>query len=89
MKPHRSTKKTTGTPRHFRQRLRVWCALTASLLIASCTLQPADYGEGDGPTADGDRLIVLCEGLWATDNSQANGSASRTPDNTSATPATT
>lgn len=69
MKPHRSTKKTTGTPRHFRQRLRVWCALTASLLIASCTLQPADYGEGDGPTADGDRLIVLCEGLWGMDNS--------------------
>ena len=26
MKPHRSTEKTTGTPRHFRQRLRVWCA---------------------------------------------------------------
>ena len=39
------------------------------LLLASCSLQPADYPTPDEPTADSDRLIVVCEGLWGMDNS--------------------
>lgn len=40
-----------------------------SLLMASCSLEPADYGQPDKPTAEGDSLIILCEGLWGMDNS--------------------
>ena len=45
------------------------CTLMTLLLLASCSLQPADYPTPDEPTADSDRLIVLCEGLWGMDNS--------------------
>ncbi len=40
----------------------------SALLLAACSLQPADYDESVAPTQDGDRLIVLCEGLWGMDN---------------------
>ena len=39
--------------------------------VLSCSLSPADYSGYDNrqPTADGDSLIVMCEGLWGMDNS--------------------
>ena len=52
--------------------VRTLCALGAGLLLlASCTLQPADYTdkENTAPTASSDSLIILCEGLWGMDNS--------------------
>ena len=39
------------------------------LLLASCSLHPADYTDDTPPSADTDSLIVLCEGLWGMDNS--------------------
>ena len=38
-------------------------------LLAACSLEPADYPTPTEPTADSDRLIILCEGLWGMDNS--------------------
>ena len=38
-------------------------------LLASCSLEPADYTDHSEPMRDSDRLIVLCEGLWGMDNS--------------------
>ena len=49
--------------------MRTLCALGVGLLLASCSLQPADYADHSEPTTDSDRLIVLCEGLWGMDNS--------------------
>lgn len=43
-------------------------AAFCAILLAACSLQPADYDESDLPTTDGDRAIVLCEGLWGMDN---------------------
>lgn len=37
-------------------------------LLAACSLEPADYTNTTEPTADSDRLIILCEGLWGMDN---------------------
>ena len=37
--------------------------------VLSCSLSPADYPTPTEPTADGDSLIVMCEGLWGMDNS--------------------
>ena len=39
------------------------------MLLASCSLEPADYNTGDVPTASSDSLIIMCEGLWGMDNS--------------------
>ena len=46
-------------------------SLLTAALLASCTLQPADYSGDDDtvPTASSDSLIILCEGLWGMDNS--------------------
>ena len=48
---------------------RALCVLGVGLLLAACSLEPADYPDNSEPTADSDRLIVLCEGLWGMDNS--------------------
>lgn len=48
---------------------RTLCMLGAGLLLASCSLEPADYADDTPPTADTDSLVVLCEGLWGMDNS--------------------
>ncbi len=37
--------------------------------ITSCSLEPADVVQPPSPTESGDKLIVLCEGLWGMDNS--------------------
>ncbi len=63
---------TLPTSRLGRSAVRTLCALAAGLLLlASCTLQPADYTDDDTPvpTASSDSLIILCEGLWGMDNS--------------------
>ena len=44
------------------------CALCAALL-AACSLEPADDTPTKGePTANDDRLLILCEGLWGMNN---------------------
>lgn len=44
-------------------------ALAMCLLLAACTLQPADDVLPTDPSKSDDRLIVLCEGLWGMNNS--------------------
>lgn len=44
----------------------IFCILS---LLASCTLEPADYEPVSTPTATTDKFLVLCEGLWGLDNS--------------------
>lgn len=44
-------------------------ALAMCLLMAACTLQPADDILPTDPSKSEDRLIVLCEGLWGMNNS--------------------
>ena len=39
------------------------------LLLASCTLEPADDTLPTSPGKSTDRMIVLCEGLWGMNNS--------------------
>ena len=41
----------------------------ATLLLASCAMEPADNSTDTTPTASDDRLLVLCEGIWGMDNS--------------------
>ena len=43
--------------------------IAAALLLASCSMESAEYGHDDEPTRSADRLLVLCEGLWGMDNS--------------------
>ena len=38
-------------------------------LLTACSLEPASYPTPSEPTADSDRIIILCEGLWGMDNS--------------------
>ena len=40
-----------------------------ALTLASCSMEPADDSDQPGETAAGDRLLILCEGLWGMDNS--------------------
>ena len=63
---HKSMSHTTSTDCGIAGFL---CTFMTLLLLASCSLQPADYPTPDEPTADSDRLIVVCEGLWGMDNS--------------------
>lgn len=63
---HKSMSRTTSTDCGIAGFL---CTLMTLLLLASCSLQPADYPTPDEPTANSDRLIVVCEGLWGMDNS--------------------
>ena len=47
------------------------CALCLlfSALLAACSLEPADDTPTKGePTANDDRLLILCEGLWGMNN---------------------
>lgn len=46
--------------------ISILCTL---VFMASCSLEPADVVQPSAPTESGDRLIVLCEGLWGMDNS--------------------
>lgn len=39
------------------------------MLLASCSLEPAEYAPTDAPTKTTDKFLVLCEGLWGLDNS--------------------
>ena len=51
---------------------RFWlgaCAVLCVWLLASCSLEPADDKPiGGKPTANADRLLILCEGLWGMNN---------------------
>ena len=47
----------------------IMASLGAVLLMAACSLEPADVAQPAQPTESADRLIVLCEGLWGMDNS--------------------
>ena len=52
------------------QRFRLGtCAVLCVWLLASCSLEPADDTPTDSkPTANADRLLILCEGLWGMNN---------------------
>lgn len=70
MNSYASRQKSISLPSPTGRRIaRTLCALGVALLLAACSLQPADYPDNSEPTADSDRLIVLCEGLWGMDNS--------------------
>lgn len=70
MNTYASRQKSTSLPSPTGKRIaRTLCALGVGLLLAACSLEPADYPDNSEPTADSDRLIVLCEGLWGMDNS--------------------
>lgn len=51
---------------------RFWlgaCAVLCVWLLAACSLEPADEKPTDSkPTANADRLLILCEGLWGMNN---------------------
>ena len=38
-------------------------------LFVSCSMDPADDTDMPTESSSGDRLLVLCEGLWGLDNS--------------------
>ena len=45
------------------------CMAFAEMAFVSCSLEPADDAEMPDDGMVGDRLLVLCEGLWGMDNS--------------------
>lgn len=46
----------------------MWTAVAACMFV-SCSLEPADDTDTPSETVNGDKLLVLCEGLWGMDNS--------------------
>ena len=57
-----------STTMSYKNPLNLLCSCLLWLL-AACSLEPASYPTPSEPTADSDRLIILCEGLWGMDNS--------------------
>ena len=45
------------------------CMAAVAMVLASCSLEPADDAVQPGDGHVSDRLLVLCEGLWGMDNS--------------------
>lgn len=39
-----------------------------SFLLAACDMEPADVPDNPAPSQSGDKLMIVCEGLWGMDN---------------------